>query len=222
MQVYNSMRYLGYDEENNVVIDWKNSGKCVLGVFANIQATCICVVQVFTDNPKWNILEEFILEKQVDCNLSIEKSNYFINKYGIEHAFGNKLGRSICTLRDSFSVSGGYQTYGYEINELSPEQLMFLVQGNLYKINTVPNLQEKWNDEFNSFNLNDVKQTTNLQSNITTYPRIFALASVIHSCTPHTPMSWINEDIPNILINRNTGEIIKDNRLYGQYKSNYF
>lgn len=196
MDILVHAEYLGYDENNKPLINWDASGCYVLGIYSNIQATCICVVKVYDKKERWDIVEDYTI-KGIDVDSCIDKTNYFINKYKIEHVFGNQISTCICEIENHFG-NDNEQLTGYEIIELQNEHMMFLAQGNLKKICLKPELKDEWENEFNSFTIQ------NLRHNDVTYPRLFALANVLHGAKPAI---WylLSPDIPNVVINSKTG-----------------
>jgi hypothetical protein len=189
--------YLGRDENKKAVVNFDKSGTYVLGVYANVQACCLCVLKGYDKNIRWDIIEEFYVEC-IDVEKCIEKSNHFIKKFKIRHLFGNTIGNSICDVKNDYSK--GDLIRGYEVVELDPEHMMFLAQANLKKINIKEDLKLKWENEFKKFSIDD------LRNNKVTYARIFALCNILHSAKI-VEISFGDPDIPNILITNKTKEI---------------
>lgn len=158
----------------------------VLGIYADIQKVCICVVNVYLLKgdfkygkrqfyKKWEVLEEFTTQN-IDIDECLDNSKRFIWEYRIKQGFCNTIGVEICDIKDAFYRHTKEQYEGIEIVELQPERLLFLVQGNIERISIDGSIREMWEEEFNKFDIEAIR------NNLISYPRVFALANVIKGC----------------------------------------
>lgn len=158
----------------------------VLGIYADIQKVCICVVNVYLLKgdfkygkrqfyKKWEVLEEFTTEN-IDIDECLDNSNRLISKYRIKIALTNSIGSDICDLKDSFYRTSGEQYEGIEIVELQPERLLFLVQGNIERISIDSSIRYLWEEELDKYDIEAIR------NGVITCPRVFALGNVIKAC----------------------------------------
>ncbi|MEO0683687.1 MAG: hypothetical protein AAFY76_01220 [Cyanobacteria bacterium J06649_11] len=182
------MKYYGRNIDNKPIIDFKNSGKVVYGVIADLEAIAIIACKLYDDVSKIDVIEDWYSRK-LDINKAIKEYLSFIEKYNPIRfggrdiqVFGNEIGNQICNL----PLANPDDSNGYEIINISPESLMFSVQSRIYSkcIDFSSNIKESWLNELKKFDLNAFRD--NQQG----YHRLIALASVIRGAC--TSSGWTN------------------------------
>lgn len=158
-----------------------NHGTYVMGIFSNLEATCICVVKVYKNKTQWDIVEDFTVNG-IQLEECTNMCKWFLDIYKIKYVFGNEIGKSICNIEDSFTIDTNKQYEGYEVTNIGYEHLTMLTLGNIRKIRLDKELKEQWENEFKNCDIESLKSESK------TYPRIFALANVLKSVQTKTTM----------------------------------
>lgn len=180
MQVNVEINYLK-DGDGNKQIDFKNSGAVIFGIFANVEGIAIIVSKCYEKRIRWDVLDDFFIP-YLDIDEAIDKFKEFKMEYGGRNicCFGNEDGNQIAQL----SIAKDNDSKGYEVVDLKPESFVFTVQSNLKKIKFAKEIQASWSEELRNFDLKAIRE------NEKTYPRVFALGSVLRACYPYVNYLW--------------------------------
>ncbi|MEO1762611.1 MAG: hypothetical protein AAFR83_11710 [Cyanobacteria bacterium J06629_18] len=189
------MKYFGRNSKNEPIIDFKNSGRVVYGVMANLEAVVMIACKIYYDSLRIDILEEWY-SKRLDINEAEKRYSNLIEKYNPSElggrkiqVFGNDIGNKICKL----PLAQPDDSEGYEIIDINPESLIFSVQCRLNYLKFAgKQLKESWHDELKNFNL------ISFRNNEQSYNRLIALANIIDGA--NTCTNFILTKIPDRII----------------------